>query len=169
VRIIHSGIGNIAESDVMLAAASRGLIIGFNVSAEEGARLVASSQGVDIRYYDVIYTLSDDVAKALKGMLEPKYVEVIEGRAEVRAIFPAGKGAKAAGVYITDGKITRNSSVRVRRGKEILSESTVSSLKRFKDDAKEVAAGYECGVGIKDFNDLATGDTLEFYKMEKSA
>ena len=102
-------------------------------------------------------------------MLEPKYVEVIEGRAEVRAIFPAGKGAKAAGVYITDGKITRNSSVRVRRGKEILSESTVSSLKRFKDDAKEVAAGYECGVGIKDFNDFATGDTLEFYKMEKSA
>ena len=169
VRIIHSGTGNITESDVMLAAASRGLIIGFNVSAEEGARLVASSQGVDIRYYDVIYTLSDDVAKALKGMLEPKYVEVIEGRAEVRAIFPAGKGAKAAGVYITDGKITRNSSVRVRRGKEILSESTVSSLKRFKDDAKEVAAGYECGVGIKDFNDFATGDTLEFYKMEKSA
>jgi translation initiation factor IF-2 len=169
VRIIHSGTGNITESDVMLAAASHGLIIGFNVNAEEGARLVASSQGVDIRYYDVIYTLSDDVAKALKGMLEPKYVEVIEGRAEVRAVFPAGKGAKAAGVYVTDGKITRNSSVRVRRGKEILAESTVSSLKRFKDDVKEVAAGYECGVGIKGFNDFASGDTLEFYKMEKSA
>jgi translation initiation factor IF-2 len=169
VRIIHSGTGNITESDVMLASASNGLIIGFNVSAGEGARQVASNQRVDIRYYDVIYTLTDDVAKALKGMLEPKYVEVIEGKAEVRAVFPAGKGAKAAGVYVTDGKITRNASVRLHRGKEVLVESTVSSLKRFKDDAKEVAAGYECGVGIKDFNDFAVGDRLEFYKMEKSS
>ena len=168
VRIIHSGTGNVSESDVMLAMASNGLIIGFNVSAEEGARQVASIQRVDIRYYNVIYTLSDDVAKALKGMLEPKFVEVIEGRAEVRAIFPAGKGIKAAGVYVNDGKITRNSSVRVYRGKEVIIESTVSSLKRFKDDAREVAAGYECGVGIKDFGDFAVGDTLEFYKMEQS-
>ncbi len=169
VRIIHSGTGNITESDVMLAAASNGLIIGFNVSAGEGARQVSSNQRVDIRYYDVIYTLTDDVAKALKGMLEPKYIEVIDGKAEVRAVFPAGKGAKAAGVYVTDGKITRNAPVRVYRGKEVLVESTVSSLKRFKDDAKEVAAGYECGVGIKDFNDFAVGDMLEFYKMEKSS
>jgi translation initiation factor IF-2 len=169
VRIIHSGTGNITESDVMLAMASHGLIIGFNVTAEEGARQVAANQKVDIRYYNVIYTLTDDVAKALKGMLEPKYVEVIEGRAEVRAIFPAGKGAKAAGVYVTNGKITRNASVRVYRGKEVVAESTVSSLKRFKDDAREVAAGYECGVGIKDFGDFAIGDTLEFYKMEKSS
>ncbi len=169
VRIIHSGTGNISESDVMLASASNGLIIGFNVTAEEGALQVASNQKVDIRYYNVIYTLSDDVAKALKGMLEPKYVEVIEGRAEVRAVFPAGKGAKAAGVYVNDGKITRNSSVRVYRGKEVVVESTVSSLKRFKDDAREVTAGYECGVGIKDFGDFAVGDTLEFYKMEKSS
>ncbi len=168
VRIIHSGTGNITESDVMLAVASNGLIIGFNVSAEEGARLAASRQGVDIRFYDVIYTLSDDVNKALKGMLEPKYEEVIEGRAEVRAVFSAGKGAKAAGVYVTDGKVTRNSSVRVIRGKEVLAESTVSSLKRFKDDAREVTTGYECGVGVKDFSDFAEGDTLEFYKMEKS-
>jgi translation initiation factor IF-2 len=169
VRIIHSGTGNITESDVMLAMASHGLIIGFNVTAEEGARQVAANQKVDIRYYNVIYTLTDDVAKALKGMLEPKYVEVIEGRAEVRAIFPAGKGAKAAGVYVTNGKITRNASVRVYRGKEVVAESTVSSLKRFKDDAREVAAGYECGVGIKDLSDFAIGDTLEFYKMEKSS
>jgi translation initiation factor IF-2 len=169
VRIIHSGTGNVTESDVMLASASNGLIIGFNVTAEEGARQVASNEKVDIRYYNVIYTLSDDVAKALKGMLEPKYVEVIEGRAEVRAIFPAGKGTKAAGVYVTDGKITRNTSVRVYRGKEVVVESTVSSLKRFKDDVREVAAGYECGVGIKDFGDFAVGDTLEFYKMEKSS
>ena len=168
VRLIHSGTGNITESDVMLATASQGLIIGFNVSSEEGARLAASRQGVDIRFYTVIYTLSDDVTKALKGMLEPKYEEVIEGRAEVRAVFSAGKGAKAAGVYITDGKATRNSSVRVIRGKEVLIESTVSSLKRFKDDAREVATGYECGVGVKDFGAFAEGDTLEFYKMEQT-
>jgi translation initiation factor IF-2 len=168
VRIIHSATGNITESDVMLAAASNGLIIGFNVSAGEGTRRLASTSGVDIRYYDIIYSLTDDVAKALKGMLEPTYVEVIDGRAETRAVFPAGKGAKAAGVYVTDGKISRNASVRVRRGKEVLADSTVISLKRFKDDVREVASGYECGVGVKDFNDFQVGDVLEFYRMEKS-
>lgn len=168
VRIIHSGTGNISESDVMLATASNGLIIGFNVSAGEGARRLASASGVDIRHYNIIYTLTDDVAKALKGMLEPTYTEVIDGRAEVRAVFPASKGARVAGVYVTDGKIVRNASVRVRRGKEVLVEATVSSLKRFKDDVKEVASGYECGVGIKDFSDFEVGDTLEFYRMEKS-
>ncbi len=168
VRIIHSAAGNVTESDVMLAAASNGLIIGFNVSAGEGTRRLASTSGVDIRYYDIIYSLTDDVAKALKGMLEPTYVEVIDGRAETRAVFPAGKGAKAAGVYVTDGKISRNASVRVRRGKEVLADSTVISLKRFKDDVREVASGYECGVGVKDFNDFQVGDVLEFYRMEKS-
>jgi translation initiation factor IF-2 len=168
VRIIHSGTGNITESDVMLATASKGLIIGFNVSSDEGARRLASTRGIDIRHYEVIYALIDDVGKALKGLLEPTYTEVIDGHAEVRAVFPAGKSTKAAGVYVTDGKITRNISARVRRGNEVLSDSTVSSLKRFKDDVREVAAGYECGVGIKDFNDFEVGDTLEFYRMEKS-
>jgi len=168
VRLIHSGTGNVTESDVMLASASNGLIIGFNVNATEGARKLASTSGVDVRHYSVIYNLADDITKALKGMLEPTYVEVTDGRAEVRAVFPAGKGAKAAGLYVTDGKIIRNASVRVHRGKEVLADSTVTSLKRFKDDAKEVAAGYECGVGIKDFNDFEVGDTLEFYRMEKS-
>jgi len=168
VRVIHSGTGNISESDVMLAAASRGLIIGFNVTASEGARKLAATSRVDIRHYNVIYTLADDVDKALKGMLEPTYTEVTEGQAEVRAVFSAGKGAKAAGCYVTDGKVTRNVSVRVHRGKEVLADSTVTSLKRFKDDAREVAAGYECGVGVKDFNDFQVGDTLEFYRMEKS-
>ena len=121
-----------------------------------------------MHFYKIIYTLIDDVDKALKGMLEPKYVEVIEGHADVRAVFPAGKGLKAAGVMVTEGKVTRNASVRVKRGKEILADSTVSSLKRFKDDAKEVATGYECGVGVKDFNDFKVGDVLEFYKVEKS-
>jgi translation initiation factor IF-2 len=168
VRIIHSATGNITESDVMLATASNGLIIGFGVSAGEGARRLASISGVDIRYYDIIYTLTDDVAKALKGMLEPTFVEVIDGQADIRAVFPSGKSTKVAGVYVTDGKVIRNAQVRVRRGKEIIVDSTVSSLKRFKDDVKEVASGYECGVGIKDFNDFQVGDTLEFYRMEKS-
>jgi len=168
VRIIHSATGNITESDTMLAIASKGLIIGFNVSSEEGARRLATTKGVDIRYYNVIYNLADDVEKALKGMLEPSYVEVIDGRAEVRAIFPASKGTKVAGVYVTEGKISRGASVRVQRGDEVVSDSTVSSLKRFKDDVKEVATGYECGVGISDFSDYEIGDILEFHRMEKA-
>jgi len=168
VRIIHSGTGSVTESDVMLAIASQGLIIGFGVGSEEGARRLANMKGIDIRYYDVIYKLVDDVQKALKGMLEPTYIEVIGGLAEVRAVFPAGKGAKVAGTYVNQGKINRNSLVRVRRAGEVLVESTVSSLKRFKDDVREVAAGYECGIGVKDFGDFQVGDILEFYKMEKS-
>jgi translation initiation factor IF-2 len=168
VRIIHSATGNINESDVMLAAASNGLIIGFNVTATEGARHLASSSGVSIRYYNIIYNLVDDIEKALKGMLEPTYVEVIDGRATVQAVFPAGKGSKVAGVMVNEGKITRNASVRVRRGKQVVADATVSSLKRFKDDVREVAAGYECGVGIKDFNDFQVGDFLEFYRMERA-
>lgn len=168
VRIIHSGTGNITETDVLLAIASKGLIIGFGVGSEENARRLATTRGVDIRYYNVIYSLVDDVNKALKGLLEPSYVEVIEGRAEVKAVFPAGKGAKAAGVFVIEGKISRSSSVRVKKGDKVVIESTVSSLKRFKDDVKEVATGYECGVGIKDFGEFEVGDILEFYKMEKA-
>ncbi len=168
VRIIHSGSGNITESDVMLAIASKGLIIGFGTSAEAGARALAKLEGVDIRYYDVIYNLADDVGKALKGLLEPTYVEVIDGRAEVRAVFPGSKKEKVAGVYVTEGKVSRGVSARVRRGEQVLCESTVSSLKRFKDDAKEVTAGYECGVGIKDFSKFEVGDILEFFRKEKA-
>jgi translation initiation factor IF-2 len=168
VRVIHSAAGSVTDSDVMLAAASNGLIIGFDVTAQEGAKRLAAASGVDIRFYNIIYTLTDDVAKALKGMLEPVYTEVIDGIAEVRAIFPANKGIKVAGVLVKEGKITRNAKVRVRRGKEIIADSTVASLKRFKDDVKEVAAGFECGVGIQDFNDFRVGDVLEFYRMEKS-
>ncbi len=168
VRIIHSGSGNITESDVMLAVASKGLIIGFGTGIEAGARRLADVEGVDIRSYDVIYNLVDDVEKALKGMLEPTYVEVIVGRAEVRATFPSGKREQVAGVYVTEGKVTRGASVRVRRGEEIVSESAVSSLRRFKDDVKEVSSGYECGVGVKDFSDFQVGDILEFFSREKA-
>jgi len=168
VRIIHSGSGNITESDVMLAIASKGLIIGFGTGIEAGARRLADVEGVDIRSYNVIYNLVNDVDKALKGMLEPTYVEVIDGRAEIRAIFTAGKKGKIAGVYVTEGKVSRGASARVRRGEQIVCESEVSSLRRFKDDAKEVTSGYECGVGIRDFSDFQVGDILELFRKEKA-
>ncbi|MBI4180668.1 MAG: translation initiation factor IF-2, partial [Chloroflexi bacterium] len=167
VRIIHSGSGNITESDVMLAVASKGIIIGFNTNAEPGARQQAERQGVSIRYYDVIYNLVDDVNKALKGMLAPSEVEVIEGRAEVRAIFTGVKKQKIAGVYVSEGMVSRGSSVRVRRQEKVIGESVVNSLRRLKDDVKEVTAGYECGVGVKDFNDFKVGDILELFRIEK--
>ncbi|MBC8477664.1 MAG: translation initiation factor IF-2, partial [Dehalococcoidia bacterium] len=169
VRILHSGTGNVSESDVMLATASNGLIIGFGVGTDEGARRLASTEGIDIRHYDVIYNVVDDVEKALKGLLEPELVEVIEGHAEVRAVFSAPKGVQVAGIYVLDGKVSRNSSVRVRRGEEVISDTTVSSLRRFKDDVREVATGYECGIGVKDFDNLQVGDQLEFYRIDKAA
>lgn len=168
VKVIHSGSGNITESDVMLASASKGLIISFNTGTEPGAKRSAETEGVAIRHYDVIYNLVDDVGKALKGMLAPTYVEVVEGRAEVRAVFPRGKVGKIAGVYVTEGTVSRSASVRVKRQDKMLSESTLSSLKRFKDDVREVNTGYECGVGVKDFNDIEIGDILEFYRIEES-
>ncbi|MCL0057910.1 translation initiation factor IF-2 [Dehalococcoidales bacterium] len=168
VRIIHSGSGNITENDVMLAIASKGLIIGFNTGVEVGARHLADEEGVDIRHYDVIYNLVNDVDKALKGMLAPSYVEVIDGRAEVRAVFPGAKRKKVAGVYVAEGKVSRGISARVRRQEQVVCESIVSSLKRFKDDVKEVSAGYECGVGIQDFDEFQVGDILEFFRREKA-
>ncbi len=167
VRIIHSGSGNVTESDVMLAIASKGLIITFNTGVEVGAQHLADTEGVDIRHYSVIYDLVGDVEKALKGMLEPEYVEVIEGRAEVRVIFPAGKLGKVAGVYVTEGKVSRDVSARVRRADKVVLESLVSSLRRFKDNVNEVTAGHECGIAIKAFADFEVGDILEFYRMDK--
>ena len=169
VRIIHSGSGGITESDVMLAIASKGLIVGFGTGIEPGAKRLADVEGVDIRCYDIIYNLVDDVEKALKGMLEPTYTEVIDGRAEVRAIFSRGKKEKVAGAYVTEGKLTQGGSVRVRRGAEVVLESVISSLRRFKDNVKEVTSGYECGVGVQDFNDFQVGDVLEFFRKEKAS
>jgi len=125
-------------------------------------------EGVSIRHYDVIYNLIDDVSKALQGMLEPTMVEVIEGRAEVREVFPAGKRAKVAGVYITEGRVTRGSPVRVLRQGNVIHESVVSSLRRFKDDVREVATGFECGVGVQGLNDYEVGDILEFFRSEEA-
>jgi len=168
VKIIHSGSGNVTESDVMLAAASKGLVIAFNTKIAVGAQRLAEAEGVDIRSYNVIYELINDVEKALKGLLTPEEIEVTEGRAEVRAVFSAGKGGKIAGVYITEGKAARNAEVRVMRGDHVLAESAIASLRRFKDDVKEVPTGYECGVGVKDFDDFKEGDILEFFRKEKA-
>ncbi len=167
VRIIRSATGNITESDVMLAAASKGLVIGFNTGVEGGALKSAAIARVDIRRYNIIYKLVEDLDKALKGLLAPTYVEVIQGRAEVKAVFAAGRRVKVAGTLVTEGKVTRGGLARVRRGDEVIFESEVGSLKRFKDDVKEVAAGYECGIGIKDFNDFKVGDMIELFRKEK--
>ncbi|MFC1865861.1 translation initiation factor IF-2 [Chloroflexota bacterium] len=168
VNLIHSGSGNVTESDIMLAIASKGLIVAFNTSVESGAQRLAEAEGIDIRKYKIIYKMVVDVEKALNGMLEPEYVEVVEGRAEVRAVFPSSKKKVVAGIYINEGKASRGASVRMRRGTKILVESAVDSLRRFKDDVKEVAAGYECGIVIKDFSNFKVGDTLEFFRRQKS-
>jgi len=168
VRVIHAANGNVIESDVMLAAASSGVIIGFNVVAETGARLMADVEGVSVRYYDVIYSIIDDVTKALQGMLEPTYEEVIQGRAEVRAVFSVGKRDKAAGSYITEGRVTRDASVRVVRKRELIHESTISGLRRFKDDVREATAGFECGIAVQGFNDFEVGDILEVFNVQES-
>jgi len=167
VRIVHTGTGNITENDVMLAAASRGIVIGFNNRSEPGAKILADSEGVDIRVYQVIYKLLEDVEKALSGLLEPVYEDVPEGHAEVRAVFSVRPG-KIAGTYVTDGKLTRGAHARVIRGGEIVHDSTVSSLKHFKDNVREMTAGFECGVGVDGFSDFQVGDIIEAYRKEKA-
>jgi translation initiation factor IF-2 len=166
VRVIRSGSGSITESDVLLAIASKGIIMGFNTDAEPGAKRMAEGEGISIRRYDVIYGMIDDVSKALKGMLAPVKVEVVEGRAEVIAVFPGGKATKIAGVRVVEGKASRGSTTRVfRRDKKIV-ETTIESLRRFKDDVREVATGFEAGIVFKDFNEFAVGDTIQFIKIE---
>ena len=167
VRIIHSGTGNITENDVMLAAASKGVVIAFNNRSEPGAKILAESEGVDIRIYDVIYKLVEDVEKALAGLLDPTYEDVLEGHAEVRAVFNVRPG-KIAGAYVTDGKLSRGASARVLRGGGVLHQSSVSSLKRFKDNVREIAAGFECGLGIEGFSDFEVGDIVEVYRSERT-
>jgi translation initiation factor IF-2 len=168
LKIIHSSVGKITEGDVMLAVASNGLVIGFNTEVDTGARRLADAQNIDIRVYSIIYALIDDVEKALKGMLEPVIVEVIEGRAEVKQIFSGGKGLKAGGCMVIEGRIVRNLPVRVIRKGKVIAEAPILSLRRFKDDVKEVEKGFECGIGLKDFNDLLVGDILESYTKQKS-
>jgi len=166
-RVIHAASGSITESDVLLASASKGVIVGFNAHASPGATQLANTEGVGIQRYDVIYKLIEDVDKTLKGMLEPTYAEVLNGRAEVRAVFPSGKLGKIAGVYVTEGKVWRDAQVKILHRNKVIGDSRVSSLKRFKEDAAEVSAGLECGLGIEANLDLQIGDIIEFYRKEK--
>jgi translation initiation factor IF-2 len=168
VNIIHAATGIVTESDVMLALASKGIVIGFSSRPDTGARRLAETEGVDIRYYEVIYDLIEAVTKAVQGMLEPVYVEVIEGRAEVRQVFRV-RGGRIAGCYVRDGVVTRGASARLLRGDEAIHTSRVASLRRFQEDVKEVQAGYECGVGIEGFQDFQEDDVIELYSHQRKS
>ncbi len=167
VKIIHSGSGTISESDVMLAVASKGIVIGFNAKPDAGARHLADQEKVEIRSYSVIYNLIEDIEKALTGMLEPVYEDMIDGHAEVRQIFRISRLGNIAGCGVTDGTLLRNDFVRVQRGGQVLADVRCSSLKRFTEDVREVASGYECGISLEGFNAIQEGDVFEFYHKER--
>jgi len=166
VDFIHEGVGNIAESDVNLAVASQAVVIGFNVSVDGSAQRMAEAEGIDVRTYDIIYRLIEDIQKALTGMLEPEKREVVQGRALVRQVFSLPRSGKIAGVQVREGKALRNARVRVLRGDKQLHEGAVSSLKRYTEDAREVSTGMECGVGVDGFSDFEPDDILEFFVIE---
>jgi translation initiation factor IF-2 len=164
INILREGAGDINESDINLASASDAVVIGFNTKPDPGALRSIEATGVDVRLYDVIYKLTDDIGQALKGLLTPKLVEQVEGHAEVRMVIKAGKAGNIAGSYVTDGRIVRGTQARLLRGSTLLADTRITSLKRFKDDVREVATGFECGIGL-DAEDIAEGDVIECYQM----
>jgi translation initiation factor IF-2 len=166
LHILHAETGNIGNNDVMLAAASKAIIIGFNVQADVDGRRLAEKEGVDIRLYEIIYRMTEDIEKALSGMLEPKLVEKVIGRAQVLDVFSASKFGKVAGCKVTDGELKRGARVRLFRGADMIYEGDLSSLRHEKEDVKEIRQGYECGVGFKSFNDIQPGDQLVCYIVE---
>jgi translation initiation factor IF-2 len=166
VRVLYAETGNIGENDVMLASASKAIIVGFNVQADVAARRLAEKEGVSIRLYDIIYRLTEDIEKALKGMLEPVVVEKVIGRATVLAVFSASKLGRVAGCRVAEGELRRNAKVRLFRGADMLFEGEMASLRHEKEDVREIRTGFECGVGFKNFNDIQVGDTLACYVME---
>jgi translation initiation factor IF-2 len=168
IKVLYSETGNIGDNDVMLASASNAIIIGFNVQVDVPARRMAEKEGVDIRLYEIIYRMTEDIEKALSGMLEPETKEQIIGRAQVLAVFTASKFGKVAGCRVTDGELRRNAKVRLYRGTDIVYEGDMGSLRHEKEDVREVRQGYECGVGFKSFNDIQVGDQLVCYTVEKS-
>jgi translation initiation factor IF-2 len=157
---------NIGENDIMLASASKAFIVGFNVTAEPAARRLADTEGVSIRLYNIIYRLTEDVEKALKGMLEPEFIEVIIGKAEVLSVFKISKVGNIAGCRVLQNELKRNGKIRVMRNNEKIFEGDIASLKHEKDDVREVRQGFECGVALKGFNDFAQGDILECFTLE---
>ena len=166
INILHAETGNIGESDVMLAAASKAIVIGFNVQADSAAYRLAEAEGVSIRLYEIIYRLTEDIEKALTGMLEPEEKEVVLGHAEVRAVFRISKTGTIAGCYVTDGELRRNAMIRVTRSGDILHEGSVTSLRHLQDDVREVRQGFECGIGVKNFSNWEVGDHLECFMIE---
>ena len=166
VSIVHSGVGAVNESDIMLASAANAIIIAFNVRPDANARRVAEAESVDIRTYQVIYDALNDVKTAMSGMLAPKFKEVIQGKVEIRQVLKFAK-MLVAGSYVLEGKVMNNSKIRLLRDNVVVLDGEIDSLRRFKDDVKEVAAGYECGLTIKDFRDFKEGDILEVYSMEE--
>ena len=169
VRCIHGGVGAITETDVMLASASNAIIIGFNVRHDNAVRDLAERENVDIRLYRVIYNAIEEIQAAMKGLLAPKFKETVLGRAEVRQTYKVSGVGTVAGCYVLDGKILRNAKARLLRDNVVVTETKIDSLRRFKDDAKEVAAGYECGVGLENYNDVKEGDVIECFQMEEVA
>ncbi len=167
VRIIHAASGSITESDVFLALASEGIVIGFNTTIQPSARQVADAERVEVRFYSIIYQLLDDVQGTIRGMATPTVREVIDGHATVRAVFSRGRNSKIAGIYVTDGRVVRNSSARVTRGGSVIFDGAIASLRHFKDDVRELANGYEGGVMLSGFNDFQEEDTLEFHRQEQ--
>ena len=167
LKIIHSSTGAISETDVLLASASNAIIIGFNVRPDARVTEVAEQEGVEIKLYDIIYNVISDVRAAMEGLLEPEYKEVVQGRAEVRELFKVPKIGTVAGCHVTDGKISRSSNLKLLRDGIVVFDGKILSLKRFKDDAREVLAGFECGIGIDGFNDIHLGDVIETYTKEK--
>jgi translation initiation factor IF-2 len=169
VKVVHKAIGGITESDIMLASASNSIVIGFNVRPESKAKKLAQAEGVDIRFYKVIYEAIDEIKDAMAGVLTPDKVEKVTGEAEVREVFQAPKVGAIAGCYVTDGYVRRGSNVRVLRESVLIYDGVLSSLRRFKDDVKEVKSGYECGMSVEKFNDIKAGDSFEFYVIEEVA
>ncbi|MFI5253865.1 MAG: translation initiation factor IF-2 [Candidatus Limnocylindrales bacterium] len=165
INIIHEGTGDITDNDILLASASQAIVIGFNTKLDGTAPRTAETEGVDVRLYDIIYKLTDDIEAALKGLLEPEQVETVEGRAEVRQIFRVGKTTVIAGSYVTDGRIVRGGA-RVYRAGKVIATDRIESLRRFRDDVREVASGYECGIGLAGFHDLAEGDIIECFTQQ---
>jgi len=169
LNVIHASVGAITETDVNLATASNAIILGFNVRPEVKAQSLAEKEGVDVRLYNIIYDAVDDIKKAMEGLLEPTLREKFLGRAEVREVFSVPKHGNVAGSYVLDGKIIRNSQVRLLRDNVVVHEGKMASLRRFKEDVREVASGYECGISIENYNDIKTGDIIEAFEIEKVA
>jgi translation initiation factor IF-2 len=167
INILYAEAGNVGENDVMLAAASKGIVVGFNVSAEPNARRLAEAEGVSIRLYEIIYRLTEDIEKALKGMLAPTYREVTLGRAEVQAVFTVSKIGNIAGCKVVQGEIRRNGRARVMRNNTQLFDGEIGSLKIIRDDVREVRQGFECGIGVKGFNEIQVGDSIVCYILER--